>query len=134
MSWPAHTSGFDYLTTRIGEADAGARVYTANSTDILQWLERSNVQLKSYFISYEGYTFERSREGASGPPRKLYTIYWHGRAGLDVEATMDTLTDAIHSKKTFTIGSDTRTARVTGGRYLLMDRGFDTYQLDIEIN
>lgn len=133
MSYPPHASIEAYITDRIQTADVGASVVTANSTDMAAWLERSTYTGRSYLISYDGYIFNRSHENRPVGRSKGYSVFWHGRA-MGGEATMDAITTAIHAVTHFTIDAKTHIASVAGGRYLLMDRGFDTYQLELTIN
>lgn len=130
MTWNTYTSGTEYLTQMIQEYEANARVYDAKSVPIMEWFNGQGIELNSYFISYEGYT-PQGREDGRGPLAMAFNIYWHGR-GLD-EAVMRGIHEQIRSNATFRIDSETQRASVTGGRYLLLDRGFDTYQLEIQI-
>ena len=133
MSWPAHTSDADYITARIKAVYPTATVYNAEAIDMNSWLQKQAGQLNSYLISYEGWVLYDPHEGRGTPmPRKIFSVYWHGRE-MGGEGVMDALVSQINTVKTFTIASSRRAASVTGGRYLLIDRGFDTYQLDIEI-
>lgn len=133
MSWPAHASVSAYLSDRITAALGSPVIVNAESTDLLDWLTKSTFQQKSVLVSYDGYSYRRTHESKPVGRVKLYSLFWHGRA-MGGESVMDSIVDAIHSQNTFTVGSTTHRASVVGGRHLLLDRGFDTYQLEIEIH
>ncbi len=130
MTWPVYDNGTAYLTAMVQEVYPTDIVHVGNSVPIMDWFAGAAVHLNSFFVSYDGFT-SQPRENSRGPLALQFSIYWHGR-GLD-EAVMTALADHIHQHRTFTIDAETHTASVTGGRYLLLDRGFDTYQLDIQI-
>lgn len=130
MSWPAYDNATAYVTSQVLAVYPTAQVYADNSISILSWFEGTSVHVNSFFVSYEGFSTQ-GRENGTGPLRSLFSVYWHGRE-LN-ESVMLAIKDQVHANRTFTIDGRTHTASVTGGRYLLLDRGFDTYQLDIEI-
>ena len=123
MSWPAHDDINAYLTARIKSTDASATVTTTQATDMAAWLERSTHKGRSYLISYD------KPVGRS----KGYSIFWHGR-NMGGESIMDAIVDAITSESSFTVGGEHHKASIAGGRYLMLDRGFDTYQLEITVH
>lgn len=132
MSWAEYDNIEAYMKGRIEAADAGAAVVTTNSTDMAGWLEKSTYSAQSYLISYDGYLFNRAHENRPVGRSKGYSVFWHGRS-MGGESVMDALAEAIHSETTFTVGGVKHIASVAGGRYLMLDRGFDTYQLEITV-
>lgn len=131
MSYTAYDNGTAYLDARIKAVYANANIEASHSHDLLDFLERTSVRLNSYFISCDGFNNFNSYESRTKPSVK-YSIFWHGR-NMDSETIAEALTAEIHGARFFRKGTETRTASVTGGQSLLIDRGFDSYQLDIEI-
>ncbi len=137
----AYASVADYLEARVLSVIPNAKVYRpTGQTGLFEFLSNTSVSLPAVFINSEGFLNNSTYENRVYARDTRFAIYFLGR-DKNVEDKMFKLSKAIHSAREFSLTSDdevddlyTYTAKVTGGRYLGLDAGYDAYQIEIAIN
>ncbi len=129
----------DYLVEHVSAVFNTARVQTTEGMDLVKFLTNTPTQLPAVFVSNDGFLNKETYEWSVGRRSFRFGVYFYGRK-INVENTMLGLSKRIHENRQFTItgdeevGNATYSARVTGGRYLGLDAGFDAYHVEVEIN
>lgn len=140
MSVQTYETTNDYLAACVKKAvptlnEKSVHVYTTNATDLGAFLTKSGVTMPAVLCSYDDFTFtDFNEDGEPSSTGATAFIYLHAR-GLNCERAAKAIARAIRDNPSFQVEGESYeyNAHATGGRYMALDRGFDTFQMDIRI-
>lgn len=138
MALTTYDSNEAYLRARISDVTSDEvnglklTVYADAGTDLETFVSQKTVALPCVLINYGGFA-PVPYESAQSKRTRSYSVFIRARQA-DTESVIESLTNAIESEPYYLRGGAKYTARVLLCRPLLLDFGFNCYELQISIS